>query len=279
MEQSDKNQRTISPLRSLWVFFWRLVNQREIIWAMALREMQTRYAGTLAGLVWSVVHPLMTILIYWFVFSVGFRIQPMGNIPFIVVFLCGLIPWMAFSETISASTNAVTANAHLVKKTTFPTEILPVVHLVASMVTQLIMLAILAVLMAVNGISFSPYNLQFVYYLLGMSVFCVGLGWMVSALNVFYRDVGQIVTVLLNMWFWLTPIVWPLKMLPDRCQFFIKLNPIYYVVQGYRASFFRHTWFWENWQLGGYFWAVSLVMFLAGGLLFRKLKPDFPEVL
>ena len=264
---------------SLLRFLRRLYGQRAIVWAMARREIRTRYAGTFAGLVWSVVHPLMMILIYWFVFSVGFKVKPAGGTPFIIVFLCGLIPWTAFAETLSASANAITSSPHLVKKTVFPTQILPVVHLVASMVSHVIMLVILAILMLAHGMPFSPYNLQFAYFLVGMSVFCVGLGWAVAALNVFYRDVGQMLTVVLNMWFWLTPIVWAEEMIPEGLRFFLKLSPMFYVVHGYRASFVYHTGFWENWRLGGYFWVVSLAVFALGGLLFRRLKPSFPEVL
>ena len=266
-------------------FLHLLYNQRSIIWAMAKREIQTRYAGTLAGLVWSFLHPLMLILIYWFVFSVGLKVQPAGDVPFIIYFLCGLIPWMAFAETLSASTNAIAGNPHLVKKTVFPTEILPIAHLVASMVSHVIMLVILVVLMVFYRREFSLYNLQFIYFLLAMSVFCVGLGWMVSSLNVFYRDAGQILTVVLNMWFWVTPIVWPFeKVLEKLTQYPIVIetfrrNPMYYIVEGYRASFISHRGFWENWQLGVYFWAVALTVFVLGGLLFRKLKPDFPEML
>jgi len=244
---------------------------------MARKEMRTRYAGTLAGLVWSVVNPLMMIVIYWFVFSVGFKVRPSGNVPFVIVFLCGLIPWVTFSETLSASTTAITGSPHLVKKTVFPTEILPVVHLVASMVTHVIMLIILIVLLAAHRMPFSLYNLQFLYYLFAMSVFCLGLGWAVSALNVFCRDVAHMVTVVINMWFWLTPIVWPLGMLPDKYQHLVRLNPMLYVVNGYRASFIRHAGLWENWRLGAYFWVVALASFAAGGWVFRRSKAEFPE--
>ena len=128
----------------------------------------------------------------------------------------------------------------------------------------------------------SLYSLQFLYFTIGMSVFCVGLGWIVSALNVFYRDVGQLFLVVLNMWFWLTPIVWPPEMLqtyPRLVRFCLLMNPMYYIVQGYRASFIYHTGFWENWRLGVYFWVVSLAVFVVGGMLFRKLKPSFPDVI
>jgi len=263
-------------------FLYRVYVNRSVIWAMAWREIRTRYAGTLAGMVWSVVHPLAIILIYWFIFSKGLKVQPAGGVPFIIAFLCGLIPWTAFAETLSASTHTITGNVYLVKKTLFPTEVLPFVHLLASMISHLIMLTILAVLLLANGFGFSFYNLQFFYYLIGMSIFAVGLGWMVSALNVFYRDVGQILAVVLNLWFWLTPVVWPedlILRLPGLWRIFPKLNPLYYVVHGYRASFYLNEPFWSNWKLGLYFWVVALGMFAVGGWVFRRLKPDFPEVL
>ena len=271
--------RNADAVTAILKFLRRLARQRTMVWAIARREMQTRYAGTLAGLIWSMVHPLMMILIYWFVFSVGLRIQPSGNVPFIILFLCGLIPWTAFSETLSASIHAVTANAHLVKKTVFSTEILPVAHLAASMVSQAIMLVILVVLLVAHGMPLSIYNLQFLYFLAALSVFSLGLAWLVAALNVFYRDVGQIVSVVLNMWFWMTPIVWQLEKVPEAFRFYIKLNPLYYIVAGYRASFLHHTGFWVNWRLGAYFWAAAVLMFCAGGWVFRRLKPQFAEVL
>ena len=269
-------------MRSLLRFIQRAYRNRSVIRALAWREIQVRYVGTFAGLVWSVAHPLIMVLIYWFVFSMGFKVQPSGNVPFIVAFLCGLIPWTTMAETLTASTTAVTGNPHLVKKTVFPTELLPFVHLSASMVSHLIMLAILLVVMAFYGMPFSFYNFQFLYFLAGLSVFCAGLGWIVSALNVFYRDVGQILAVVLNMWFWLTPVVYPEEMfqrLPQYLQFLPMINPMYYIVHGYRMSFYLHTGFWENWGLGIYFWTVSLGLFTLGGWLFRRLKPDFPEVL
>lgn len=132
---------------------------------MAVQEIRNRYAGTLAGSVWSIINPLMIIFIYWFVFSVGFKVRLAGTAPFIVVFLCGLIPWMMFNETLTTSANIVAGNAHLIKKTVFPAEILPVISLVASSISHGIMLIILMVLLLLNKISLSLYNIQFLYYL------------------------------------------------------------------------------------------------------------------
>ena len=260
-------------------FLRRIYIYRSIIMTMAIREIQNRYVGTLAGFVWSVINPLMMIFVFWFVFSVGLKIQPVGNVPFIVVFLCGLIPWTMFSETLMANTNSITGNSHLVKKMVFPTEILPIVNLVASLISHGIMLTILIVLLLFTKIPFSIYNFQFLYYLLALSVFTLGLSWCFSAINVFYRDVGQIISVVINMWFWLTPIVWLIDMVPKEYQYIIKLNPIYYIVEGYRSAFIYHVPFWVNYRWGIYFCSLSLFFLIIGGLIFRKLKPEFADVL
>jgi len=260
-------------------FIKKIISYRAIIWAMVCRDIKARYAGTLAGLLWSIVNPLMMILVYWFVFAVGFKINPPGGFPFILVFLCGLIPWSLFNETLMGSANVVVANQHLVTKTIFPTEILPLVNLIASLITHIIMLVILMIVMLINDVSFSIFNFQFLYYLLALSIFTLGFGWLIAALNVFYRDVGQILAVILNLWFWLTPIVWLLEMVPEKYHFLLNFNPMVYIVTGYKYSFLYSIPFWENPKSGVYFWLVNLMVFLLGGLVFRRLKPEFAEVL
>ena len=264
---------------SLFNFLKRIYSYRSMIWAMTIQEIQRRYAGTLAGFVWSVINPLMMILIYWFVFSVGFRVKPSGDIPFIVIFCCGFIPWIMFSESLMNSTHSIKANVHLVKKMVFPTEILPVVNLMASLITHSFMLIMLIVLLLLNNITLSFYNFQFIYYFLALSVFTLGLSWFFSAVNVFYSDIGQALSVILNMWFWLTPIVWITDIIPQKYQLIIKLNPMYYIVDGYRASFAYHNPFWYNYKLGIYFWVICLLTLIIGGLIFRKLKPEFADIL
>jgi lipopolysaccharide transport system permease protein/teichoic acid transport system permease protein len=250
-----------------------------MIRAMVIREIQSRYIGTVGGLVWSIIHPLMTVIVYWFVFSVGFRVKPQGNAPFIIVFLCGLIPWFMFTEALITSAGAISANSHLVTKTVFPTEILPVVYLFTSLVTHCVMLIILVVVLLCSSVSFSFYNFQFLYYLFALSVFSLGLSWFFSAVNIFYKDIGQTLSVVLNMWFWFTPIVWPLDMIPNRYQSLVKLNPVYYIVEGYRSSFIYHLPLWHNYRTGLYFWAVCISVLAIGAFTFKKLKPEFAEVL
>lgn len=261
------------------MFLKMLFKSRSLIGALVVREIQGRYVGTFGGLIWSVINPLMMILVYWFVFSVGFKIQPPGGVPFIIIFLCGLIPWTLFSETLMSNVEVVRSNPHFVKKMVFPTEVLVVVNFFASLVTHAIMLVILFALMWFNDLSISIFNFQFVFYLFALSIFTVGMSWLISALNVFYKDIGQVVGVVLNLWFWLTPIVWMVDMIPPKYQIFLNLNPMLYIVAGYKNSFLYDMAFWTHYRTGGMFWGISLFIFIFGGLVFRRLKPEFAEVL
>ena len=250
-----------------------------MISSMAMRELHFRYAGTAAGLIWSVVNPLVMIAVYWFVFSVGLKVRPMGDMPFILVFMCGYAPWSFFLEAVTGSTNSITGNAHLVKKTVFPTEVLPLVQMGSAIPTHVVMLLALTVMMAINGVPFSFYNLQFIYYFIASMVFTLGLSWLVAAANVIFRDMGQIMGVIINIWFWLTPIVWPEHMIPERYAFLLKANPVYYVVAGYRSSFLTHEFIFNDPAWSFYFWAVAIAMFVFGGVVFKRLKPVFPDVM
>jgi len=141
------------------------------------------------------------------------------------------------------------------------------------------MLGIFIVVMFFNKIPFSFYNFQFLYYLFGLSIFSLGLGWFLSAVNVFYKDVGQTLGVVLNVWFWFTPIVWFRDIIPVKFQYIVKLNPMSYIVDGYKSSFIYHSSVWHNSKEAIYFWTICSLVFIVGALTFRKLKPEFAEVI
>lgn len=257
----------------------RLASHRTMIRAMVTREVRARFAGTVAGFAWSIVNPLMTILVYWFIFSVGLRVQPIGGVPFIVVFVAGMIPWSMFTEALQGGVTAITANAHLATKTVFPTEILPIVYLGASFVSHGVMLTILLVCLASHGMAVDWWALQAIYYFVGLTVFTLGLSWFLAALHVFYRDTREAVGVMLNIWFWSTPIVWGIEIVPPEYLTLFKLNPMYYIVTGYKSSFIYHTPPWHEPWVALWFWTVCLAMFAGGAWMFRRLKPEFAEAL
>jgi lipopolysaccharide transport system permease protein/teichoic acid transport system permease protein len=261
-------------------FLTELLSKRHIILELTKRDFKQKYLGSYLGMLWAFVHPTIYILILWFVFQVGFKSQPMDNFPFVLWMLAGIIPWFFFSECLSTATTAVMENSFLVKKVVFSMGMLPLVKILSSLVIHLFFIAVIFIMFLIYGYLPSIYNLQVFYYLFATIVLLLGLSWLTSSLIIFLRDVGQIVTMVLQFLFWLTPLFWSAKILPPGINNLLKLNPVYYIVEGYREAFIYKVWFWEKhymWTL--YFWAVTGVIFVVGAVVFRRLRPHFADVL
>lgn len=278
-EDVSIRERSGVMVKSLYYFLKLLVSQRHLIVSMAKRDVVTQYVGSLLGFIWTFINPLVMIFVFWFVFSVGFKSQPMNNVPFVVWLTAGLAPWFAFADIINGSSGVVVAHSHLVKKTLFKPQILPVVKIVSCLVTHLVFLLVLIGLILFQEMPLSLYYFQFLYYLFAMCVLALGVGWAVSALNVFIRDVGKIVALVIQIGFWATPIFWDINIMSPRIQSVLKFNPMFYVIQGYRESFVYFTPFWKHPYQTAYFWTVALIALVLGALIFQKLKPQFADVL
>jgi ABC-type polysaccharide/polyol phosphate export permease len=266
-------------LKAGYEFLLLIVHRRSLIWEMAKRDVAQKYAGSWLGLFWTVIHPLALICIFWFVFGFGLRSQPVADVPYAVWLTAGLAAWFALFEIVAESTTMITANPHLIKKILFPSQVLPVVKIVSAFLNHMVFLALLLILLVAQGHPPGLGALQFLYYYFCLTMLAVGVSWLTSALNVFIRDVAQAVQLLLQIFFWATPIVWDPGLMPERVRFYLKLNPVYYIVAGYRESFVSFVPFWEHPHLAAYFWAVTLLVFVLGAAVFRKLKPHFADVI
>ena len=263
-----------------FIAFLQLIWQkRQLIVGMAKRELRSQYVGSFLGVFWAVIHPVVMITVFWFVFSVGFKAKPMSDVPFVVWLTAGLAPWFLFSEIVNGGTNTVVAHAHLIKKTIFYPQILPFVKICSALVIHLVFLTVLLVLIFFQGVPVTFFFIQAGYYLFCLLVLALGLSWTFSALNVFIRDVAQLVSVSLQVGFWVTPIFWDIHMMPPKVQWFLKLNPIYYIILGYRDSFIEGVPFWSHPVYMAYFWFCASTMLLLGAFVFKRLKPQFPDVL
>lgn len=267
-------------LRSATNFLANLSHGRRTIRALTTREIMSRYSGTFLGSMWELVHPVVTILVYWFVFSIAFKAKGPQGIPFIVYFVTGILPWMFFTDAINNGTRGVVAHGFLVKKMAFQSELIPFVYLTAAAVNHgLLMILALLVLLA-NGIFFTWHWFQLIYYFFTLCALMTGLLWLLSAVNVFHRDLAQGVGIFLNLWFWATPIVWVADgIVPKEYLWLVSINPLYYVIEGYRGSLLYHEPIWRHWQQGIYVWALALALLAMGAMVFRRLKPHFGDVL
>lgn len=272
-------RKAISLFRGFIEFVVILYKRKALIFEMAKRDITTQHVGSMLGFFWTFVNPLIMIFILWFVFSVGFKTAPKGNVPFVIWLTAGMAIWNAFSEIVGGATGVVINNTHLVKKVVFPLSILPVVKLVASLITHIIFIALLVALVLFYRIPVSIFWLQGLYYFFAMGVLALGVGWITSSINVFARDTSQIVNVILQFGFWATPIFWDLGILPTNVQPILKLNPMFYIVQGYRDSFIYSVPFWQHLQMTLYYWGFAGTVFLAGAIIFLRLRPHFADVL
>lgn len=257
-----------------------LFYNRELIFRLAKNDFKTKYAGSVFGIIWAFIQPLSTILIYWFVFSIGLKSgSPVKGVPFIFWFMTGLVPWFFFQESILNATHSMLQYNYLVKKVVFNISILPVVKILSAFFIHIVFL-IITLCVGINY-SFYPdiYFVQLLYYILCIFSIVLSISYITSSIILFFRDLGQIITILLQVGMWMTPIMWSYTIIPQQYQWIEKLNPFFYIVEGYRNTFINKVWFWENPFQTLYFWIINLGIFICGMIIFKKLKPHFADVI
>jgi ABC-type polysaccharide/polyol phosphate export permease len=270
----------LAPWIILSSFLQKIYVQRGLIRSFVVRDLRTRYVGSLMGFFWSVIHPVVLLVSYTFVFHFVFHVRPLpetDKTPFALFLFCSILPWLFFQDTLQRSSTILIDNANLVTKTIFPTEILPLSVMLAGVVNHLIGFAILLGIIFFTGGKISVFILMVPVYFFILMLFTLGLAWMVASLNVFVRDVAQILSVILTFWFWFTPIFFTPDRFPRGILFLLHLNPLAYVVVAYRDCLLRLQM--PNLTNLALLAAVSFAVFAAGGLFFRHIKREFVDVL
>lgn len=256
-----------------------LTRQRHLMAMLVKEDLKARYLGSFLGVLWAFIQPTVTIGVLWFITEVGFKSQPINQVPFIFWLLGAMIPWFFLSDALANGTGAILEKPFLVKKIAFPTHLLPFVKVVSAAILHGFFIALTIVIIWVWGYGHHIQIFQIFYYFLAAILFLIGLTWVTSSLVVFYRDLSQIVGILLQVGFWVTPIFWSLQMVPLRYHFWLKLNPLLYVTDGYRESLIGSQWFWEKPLQTFYFWIWALGLLWLGSAIFRRIRPHFPDVI
>lgn len=252
---------------------------RRLLVSLSWQDFKRRFAGSYFGTVWGFVNPLLTMMVYWIVFQFGFRSGDVGKFPFILWFMCGIVPWLFISEAISSASNSFLEYSYLVKKVVFNINILPLVKILSCVYIHLFFLGLLSVICIVFGYYPNIYWLQIIYYLFCSTALLFAITLIFSSLIIFFRDLNQIISILLLIGMWGTPIAWNINNFPKNIHFFFKLNPIYYIVEGYRDSFVGQIWFWQKYNQTLYFWGLTALLLLAGAFVYDRLRQSFADVL
>ena len=258
-----------------------IFRNRKLIFRLAKNDFKTKYAGSYLGIIWAFIQPVITVLVYWFVFTVGLKAGSSTGYPFTVYLVSGIVPWFFFQDALNGGTNTMIEYNYLVKKVVFNITILPLVKVISALFVHLFFIVVALVLCACFGYFPGIATIQIIYYSFCVFMFSLGLCYVTSAIVVFFRDLSQIIMIVLQVGIWMTPIMWDINILanhPTIIKIF-KLNPIYYMVTGYRDALLTHQGFWVHWKWGIYFWVVTLLILWIGTRIFKRLKIHFADVL
>ncbi len=270
-------------MRSVIQLIREIISGRKLIWELAKADFRKRFAGSYFGVVWMFVQPVVTVLIYFMIFQLGFKsVPPVPGAPYVVWLVPAIVPWFYFNEAMNAGTSCLQEYHYLVKKVVFNVEVLPVIKLVSCLVVHGIFVMIMIAMYFCYGRLPMATWIQIVYYSFALSVLILALTFFTTAVNAFFKDMAQIVSICLQFGMWLTPIMWDPNMFPNRPAWLeqvLKINPMYYIVAGYRDSMLTGHWFWERPSLSVYYWMVTLLLLIFGLKTFRKLRPHFSDVL
>jgi teichoic acid transport system permease protein len=261
-----------------------LYQNRRLMWKLAKNDFRKRYAGSYLGAVWAMAQPVVTVVMYYLVFKVlgvsdSERLNDGRVVPQVLFLTAGLVPWFYFSEALSHGTNALLEYNYLVKKVVFKISILPIIKVIGATFIHLFFMGVLLVVAALYGFYPSIYTIQLLYYSGCLFILVLSLSYLTCSVMVFFRDLAQIINILLQVGMWATPILWNINSVSSKWALLLKLNPLVYIVNGYRSAIYEKSWFFADFYSTMYFWMFTVVVFGIGALVFKKLKVHFADVL
>ena len=222
-----------------------IIKNRKLVWSLGLNDFRNRFAGSVFGILWAFLQPVVTILLFWFIFEFAMGAASQGDTPFALWLTAGLVPWFFFSDALTSGTNVFYEYSYLVKKVVFRIEILPFVKVFSNLFVHAAFVLFMFILYAIMGFMPGIAAVQVIYYSFAMICFVTSLVYFTPS--------------------WIVVI--------------LKLNPMFYIVQGYRDSMISGIWFTQRWMLSLYFWGITLLMYLIGTGVFKRLKGQFADVL
>ena len=217
-----------------------LLANRRLIWKLSKNDFKTKYAGSYFGIIWAFVQPIVTILIYIFVFQFGFRAQPIAtDIPYALWLVAGIVPWFFFSEALVNATNCLLEYSYLVKKVVFKISILPIVKVSSSLFVHVFFVGLAIIIYLLFGVVPQPQLIQIVYYTFCAVCLVIAISYLTCAIVPFFRDFSSIINIIMQVLMWACPILWSSEttQVPAIVENILGLNPLGYVIEGYRDSF------------------------------------------
>ena len=266
--------------RAVWQPLFQLPSRSELIFSLARRELVARYKGSALGIIWAILTPVVTIAIFTFIFAGIFGARfgaSSSHWDYALYLFCGLLPWTMFQETLQQSASTIVTHANLVKRVVFPLETLPVAQTLSALGHQLFGTVALLIAAVIIRHELHPTLLWLPVLLIPQLLITLGAAWLIASLGVFLRDIAQGITLLLMAWMYLTPIIYPESLVPERFRVFVNINPFTHLVRSYRRILLAGAA--PDWSGLLYFTAFALVVFLFGYWWFARTRKNFADVI
>lgn len=267
-------------IQNVWEITSSNVKNFNQLFAMARVMLVKHYSGSVLGTAWSLAKPTLYCAVYWFVMAIGIRgSKAMEGVPYIFWMIPGVVCWFFFSDVLAGSGSSLLSNKHLVTKLVYPVDTIPTSSVLSFFFVHLMMMGIVIAIFILFGFGIGVYLIQLPYYMLCGLVLSFAVAFLLSALSAVSRDVKHIINSLMTALFWLTPSLWSINNLPTVFKLIMMSNPFAYVVIGYRNCFVAKTWFFSQLPYMLYFWVFTAALILFSAFVFKKLRPEFADVL
>jgi homopolymeric O-antigen transport system permease protein len=264
---------------AIWHPLWQLPRRGDLVFSLAKRELLARYKGSVLGVVWAILTPVVMIAVFTLLFAgiFGARFGDSSSPwDYALYLFCGLLPWTMFQETLQQSATTIVTHANLVKRVVFPLETLPVAQAFAALGNQLFGTLALLIATIVIRHQLHPTALWFPIVLVPQLLLSLGAAWLIASLGVFLRDIAQGITLLLMTWMYLTPIIYPESIVPERLRVFVNLNPFTSLVRSHRRILLDGLA--PDWRGLGYVTLIAAVVFIFGYWWFARTRKNFADV-
>jgi teichoic acid transport system permease protein len=251
-----------------------------MIFRMSRYEDKATYQSHYLGLAWQILNPAIQVGIYYLVFGVGVNgSREISGVPFFVWMLTGIIAWFYMNTSVLGASNSIHRQVGMVAKMKFPVSVLPTINIVSNLSSYFPMIGILLVTLFVSGVTPSIYWIQYIYYFFCMIVFMFAFGLLNATITVLIRDYHIFLQSVLRLLFYVSGPIWDInnRNLPDKLVNVLKLNPFYYIIEGFRDTFLSRGWFWEKGTYGLIFWCMVLILLILGSHLHMKFRARFVD--
>ena len=266
----------IEPTRGWRMLDWReLWAYRELLWVLATRDVKVRYKQTVLGSAWAILRPLTAMIIFSVVFG-RLAKMPSDGVPYPVFVFAALLPWTFFATAVTSAGGALVGSSHLVSKVYFPRLIIPLSTIGSALVDLLVSTLVLLAMMAWYGIGWGPQLLAAPLMLVGVVFAALGVGTLLAALTVAYRDFTHLTPFLVQIWMYLTPVIFPVTIVPEKWRWVLYLNPMTGLVEGFRSAFLGRPFDWIGLSAS---FVVSLLVFIAGVAWFERVERRFADII